>query len=287
MFYGSGYIITKRNDTKLNNNFSIFLYKKASKVIAISESIKKNLIIINKMIDVVPDGIEDIQFNNDVSIFLKNKYFNKKIIGNIAAMDNDSKGHDILINVANLLKTEKNVVFFLIGGGKKFSFFKKESEFLDNIEFTGFVENPYDYLSIMNIFLFPSLSEGLGSSILDALYLGVPVIASNVGGIPDIIQDNYNGFLVNPHNIDEIMEKINILIQNEEIRKKFIKNGFETVKNYDINLIADKYINIYKEINNEIFYGTSYLVRGCGNGYASIITNYGKLSRCGYYIVWL
>ena len=74
-----------------------------------------------------------------------------------------------------------------MGEGRDFELFKKLTASLDNITLVGQVENLGSYLKALDVFLFPSRHEGLGSILLDALDFGLPIIATDVGGIPEII----------------------------------------------------------------------------------------------------
>lgn len=81
---------------------------------------------------------------------------------------------------------------------------------------------------ILDVNVLPSTMDGFGLVLIEAMAMGCPVIATNFGGIPDVIQDGENGFLFENENIDELQEKIKILLENQEVRNKFVKNGLTT-----------------------------------------------------------
>ena len=81
-----------------------------------------------------------------------------------------------------------------------------------------------------NVFVLVSENETFGQVYIEAMACGTPVIGTNVGGIPEIITDNYNGFLVQPNNPSLLVQKIEELMYNEKSRKEFIKNGLKTVR---------------------------------------------------------
>jgi len=80
-----------------------------------------------------------------------------------------------------------------------------------------------------DLFVLASENETLGQVYLEAMASGIPVIGTNIGGIPEIITDNYNGFLIPPNNSSALVQKIEELLYNENLRKKFIKAGLKTV----------------------------------------------------------
>jgi glycosyltransferase involved in cell wall biosynthesis len=107
-------------------------------------------------------------------------------------------------------------------------------------------ENVAGYLAEAKIFVRPSLSEGLGSAFLEAMAVGLPVIGTSVGGIPDFIKDGYTGLFCNVGDPQNLAEKIILLMTGRELRTKLIDNGRKLVEQkYDWNIIAWKFREIY------------------------------------------
>lgn len=102
------------------------------------------------------------------------------------------------------------------------------------------------YLQISDIYLRPSLSEGLGNSFLEAMAAGLPVIATNVGGIPDFLTDRVTGLFCEVRNPKDIAEKVMELIKNDELRNGIIRNAKKMVEEkYDWENVAMKMKNIF------------------------------------------
>ena len=121
----------------------------------------------------------------------------------------------------------------------------------DKIEWRGFV--PYskvpEALSQIDIFVYPSWHEGFGRSIMEALAMEKAVVATNVGGIMDLINDGENGFLVEPHDPEALALKIKELMQNKNLREKFGKAGREFVsKNFEWHDGIKKFSNLFLEL---------------------------------------
>jgi len=121
----------------------------------------------------------------------------------------------------------------------------------DKIEWRGFV--PYSEVPValaqIDIFVYPSWHEGFGRSIMEALAMEKAVVATRVGGIPDLIKDNENGFLVSPHNPQELAQKIKTLMENKELRLKFGEAGRKWVsKNFEWDDGIKKFADLFLEL---------------------------------------
>jgi glycosyltransferase involved in cell wall biosynthesis len=122
-----------------------------------------------------------------------------------------------------------------------------------NVTFSGFLlkEEYQKLLNSVDIFILPSRSEAFGITILEAMALGKPVIASSRGGIPEMIHDGRNGILVEP-NPEQIASAILYLHRNADIRREISRNNLQDAARFDWNLITDQYIDIYQQMLKEI-----------------------------------
>ena len=101
---------------------------------------------------------------------------------------------------------------------------------------------------LLDIFILASKKEGLGTSILDAQSVGLPIIATKAGGIPEIVIHNNNGVLVNPQNPQELAAAIINLIDDKEKRELLGRNAKESVKNFDISINFNKNIELIETL---------------------------------------
>lgn len=110
------------------------------------------------------------------------------------------------------------------------------------------------YYQNADIFVLPSIifqnqTEGLGVVLLEAMASGVPVIGSNIGGIPDIIKDNVNGLLVPPGDSRALAMSIIMILQDPDLAERLRKAGLETVKeHFSWNAITEQFIDIYRDL---------------------------------------
>jgi glycosyltransferase involved in cell wall biosynthesis len=141
-----------------------------------------------------------------------------------------SKGLDVLIKAFNMLLKEEEVVLLLIGDGPEEKHLKKLVE--RNVFFLGRRRNIAGFLKASDICVVPSLYEGLPIALLEAMASETAVVASRVGAIPDIIEEGKNGLLVEPGNIEELVDKILFLVREPAEAKKLSRNAYSTVRRH-------------------------------------------------------
>jgi len=147
-----------------------------------------------------------------------------------------------------------NFKFLVLGLGEELDnlkFLAKEKKVYDRVIFVGQVDHKDlpKYLHISDIFIRPSLSEGLGNSFLEAMVAGVPVIGTEVGGIPDFLEDGETGLFCEVSNPKSIAEKVELLLNNDELRKKIIENGKKLVEEkHDWVKISQDMKNIFNKL---------------------------------------
>lgn len=133
------------------------------------------------------------------------------------------KGTEDIVKVAQHLKNRR-ISFRIAGGGdlKKYHEIAKKFNVREKIEFLGWIDEKQreEEFILADIYFLPSYHEGLPMSILEAISYGLPIISTPVGGISEIIENEINGFLVKPGNIESFVDKIIFLHANEEARKK-------------------------------------------------------------------
>lgn len=164
------------------------------------------------------------------------------------------KGFDNLIElVAPILKKNPEWNLIIAGSGevglKYLKSIASRNQVTNQIEFIGFVSNISDYMYNASIYILPSRYEGLPMVLLEAMSQGMACIAYDCKtGPSDIIDNNYNGLLIEDQNKIEMIEGLKILIQNENLRQKLSNNAIRSLERYDIKKITLQYENLIKEI---------------------------------------
>ena len=165
-----------------------------------------------------------------------------------------AKGYPYLIEAIKNLKSKySGILLFILGEGeerKKLEFQIKKFNLEKNIFLLGQKSNVIDYLEAGDLFVLSSLWEGLPNAVLEAMACGLPVVATNVGGVPEIIEDNLNGFLVEPKNASDLSSKIDKVFNLEEDKIREIKKkARETIEaRFSLKEMARSYENLYDKL---------------------------------------
>jgi len=254
LFYKIPYIITRRVDNPIKQNlFNKKVYENALYTAILSQAIKKETLKVSNDINlvIVPDAYHKLASNPTEVALLQKRFSKKFIIGHIGELDNDHKGQFYLIEAMKSIQEKyADIHLILLGKGKDKKNFEEQSKELNNITFEGFVSNVADYIECFDLFIFPSLHEGMGSSLFDVMQKHVAIGASNVGGIPDIIEHNVNGLLFPPKDSEAIFKTIEKLYLSSELRERLSTNAFKNIENFSYELMADRYIELYKSAKN-------------------------------------
>lgn len=155
----------------------------------------------------------------------------EKIIGAIANFY-PSKGLKYLIETAEYFKNKDDVIFIIIGAGQERNELErliKEKDLLEKVLLLGQIPDAYKLLNAFDIFVLPSVKEGFPWAVIEAMAAKLPVVATNVGAVPEIIEDGKNGFVVNPGHPEKIAEKIQNLLNNDRLRQEFGIQAHQTV----------------------------------------------------------
>jgi glycosyltransferase involved in cell wall biosynthesis len=137
---------------------------------------------------------------------------------------------------------------FLIGDGELHNALKKQAELLgisDFVEFTGYIASPKEYLAQSDIYISASHREGLPLSVLEAMASGLPVIATDVGGVRDLAQKN--GILIADDDEDALYAAMKKLYYNKELRDEMGKKSLEMVQDFSASGMTAKYCELFDE----------------------------------------
>ncbi len=172
---------------------------------------------------------------------------------------NRGKGLEILLEAWHDFLREENrhrYILMMVGSGgghylsceEELKEFVRENHLETSIMFTGYVEDVERYLKASDIFVFPSFSEALGISLLEALATGLPSIASNVGGIKDIIEDGINGMLIPPNDSKALLDKMRWMVRHAGEAERMAATGREmVVQRFGISHIAKEYSRLFRK----------------------------------------
>lgn len=223
--------------------------------IAISDSVKKDLIesgIASQKVQVIYNAIDLNKFQNTFHKFFDIEHV---VVGNVARIMPEKKGQDVLISsIEQLRKNYPGIICKFAGGydaqhesayeALKYDVEKRDLE--RNIFFCGNIEDVSSFLKKIDIFVLPSRYEGFGISLIEAMSMGIPCIASNLDGPAEIIGNNQRGELFQVDNVGELTAKIEYIIEhyNEYLEKQ---EGIRRYifENFDIRRMCKKVLKVY------------------------------------------
>jgi glycosyltransferase involved in cell wall biosynthesis len=207
-----------------------------------------------KEIKVIPFGI-DINHFKKLEINKDEKVITIGILKSLEAV----YGIDDLVNAFAIIKSKYSDGKFkllIVGSGsqeKKLKQLCMDLKIFKDTEFSGYIEqvNIPKYHNMLDIAVFPSRSESFGVSALEASACEIAVIASNVGGFPEVVIDNKTGYLIEVKSVDQLVEKLSYLIENSETRNQMGKEGRKYVEeNYVLNNCLNQMNEVYSEFIN-------------------------------------
>jgi glycosyltransferase involved in cell wall biosynthesis len=254
-------VISRRVDFPLSGNyFSHMKYTKdIDALIAVSQNVKEVLIkggIDPDKIRVIPDGIDYSVFEEaGSSDYLRHELSFEPddfLVGIVAHLA-DHKGHKYLIKATQILKEKApKIKVIIVGSGPlrmELNKQAKEIDVEDIVFFLGFREDIPQILASLDLFVLSSYLEGLGSSIMDAMACRLPVVATRVGGIPELIVHEETGLLVPPRRSTSLANAILRIYTNRELGKKLGQRGYELVhRKFSAEAMAKRIILEYERI---------------------------------------
>lgn len=196
--------------------------------------------------------------NGRVKEIRTSSFMEKEIITEVKKIDKDNikliyvgylrheKGLNYLLSAIKLLKSHFNIHLTIVGIGDMYDELKRKCTELgieDRVVFKGHIplgEKLFELYKEHDIFILPSISEGTPRVLLEAMCNGLPIIATNVGGIPFTIQTGYNGLLIPPKDSQAIADSVIKIVENSKLRETIIKNGVEFAKNNTLEKHVDE-----------------------------------------------
>ncbi|MDO8726617.1 MAG: glycosyltransferase family 4 protein [Candidatus Methanoperedens sp.] len=192
-------------------------------------------------------------YNNETVQELKNKFTISEsaiVFGTVGRLDRQ-KGHDYLINASkNVIRKVPEAIFLIVGRGKLKHQIRqkiKDNNIEKNFRLVGYQKDLPEIHALIDIFVLPSISEGFPFVLLEAMAAKKPVIATNVGGVSEIIMNYVNGIFVEPMDSEALSKAMLILATDKKKRTDFAEMGYNTVV---LNFTLEKMISATKEIYN-------------------------------------
>lgn len=248
---GTPYVITRRVNNPLGESrLTRRAYTRASCVASVAADVARIVEEFDGRIKscVIHSSSSSLPVDSATARSIRDRFPGKWIVGNVGALDNAQKGQEYIIEVARRLESSHpNFQFLLVGGGGDEAMLRELAGDLGNVSFTGWVDNVGDHLAAFDLFILPSNKEGIGGILLDAMDRALPIIASRVGGLPEIIRDGENGILIDPRSPDQLEAAILSLYNDPDLRRSMGARGREFSHDFTAEAMAQRYLELYTQ----------------------------------------
>lgn len=249
---GTKYLITRRVPKRPKSNpFTAGVYGRAACVVSISTA------ILGTMRDYLPGGRNEripsmaagFAASPEAVERVRSGHAGRLLVVHVGALVQRHKGQHVIIDAARRIHpSDTEIDFLLLGEGPDEAALRERAAGLDNVHFLGFRDDVADYIAAADIILYPSMEEGLGSALLDAMAAGKPIVASNTGGIPEIVGHGDNGLLAQPGDVEAIVEALLRLGADPQLRERMGARGREIASAYGADALAARYRELYAEL---------------------------------------
>lgn len=250
--FDTPYLITRRVDTPVKRKASnkIF-YRGASRCVALSRVIAADIQPLSPYPVVqIPSAFTPLAPNQDVAQAFRARYPGRFFVGHAGALVDRHKGQRVLLDAARRLQhSQPDMLFVFFGRGEDEAALQQESAALDNVVWAGFQPDIGHYLPALDVFAFPSRNEGLGSVLLDAMRAGVPVVASQTGGIPDIVHHGETGLLFPPGDSETLARHL-VSLRDATLRQTLAEKATQRLTGYSPEAMANAYLALYSPLSS-------------------------------------
>ena len=257
-------IVTRRMDYPVKNGYAtrLLYIQSVDAVVAISAGVRTALLAAEvpaAHIRLIPSGVDTTRFtpNSNARAQVRHAYGfgnHETVVLSVGALA-ERKGHRTLLQAAQLLKVQGIKLRYLVcGEGALRAALPDEARALGletDVRFAGFCPEISHYLSAADLFVHVPLWEGLGVAVIEALAAGLPVVASRVGGIPDLIKDHTTGLLVPPQDPPALAAALSRLVQAPSWASRLGQAGQAQARaQFDVTVMAQSNAALYYELLN-------------------------------------
>ena len=230
------------------------------KAVAISPNAANYLVKIAKIspkkVITINNGVEIPRQVSETEIQLAKEKYNilpdDFIVGTIGRLFNEVKRFTDIISAIALLPKNSKIKLLIVGGGPDEELMRQKVEDLgatDQVIFTGYQFDTALYYQLMNVFCIASRREGFGLVAAEAMLHQLPVIATRVGGLQNVVVDEETGILIHPHQPQEIADAIKKLYDSTDLVKQYSHNGYNrALENYTEERYVNDVIKLYREL---------------------------------------
>lgn len=235
-----------------------FCINNSNAVTSVSESLKKDTYAhfkIDKEITVIPNFIHTVPQIPHVNPNVRRCYAedHERILIHISNFRKVKRIDDVM-KIFDLVHKEIPSRLLLVGDGPERAIAEKMCRDLDlcgSVRFVGKVRNTQEVLEFGDLFLLPSQTESFGLAALEAMAVGVPVVSSNTGGIPEVNIQGYSGYLSDVGDVEDMAKNAVKILKDPKVLNQFKQNALERSKVFTFDKIIPEYEQLYKQVLSE------------------------------------
>lgn len=232
-----------------------FCLNESDSVTAVSESLKRDTykhFSTDRAIEVIPNFIKVSNGDHQVDMSIRRRYSidEEPILCHISNFRKVKRVEDVL-HIFNRVNKSIPSNLLLVGDGPerhKLEQMCRDMNLCDRVKFIGKVRDTQQVLEISDLFILPSETESFGLAALEAMTYGVPVISSNTGGIPEVNIHGETGFLSDVGDVEDMAKNAIYILSDKERHLKFKTVAKNRSKEFDIDTIVHKYLDVYKDL---------------------------------------
>ncbi|MDZ4824028.1 MAG: N-acetyl-alpha-D-glucosaminyl L-malate synthase BshA [Flavobacteriales bacterium] len=232
-----------------------FAINKSDAVTAVSHSLRNDtykLFGVNKEIEVIPNFInfDMLEFKRRDEMRAEYSPNGEKILVHISNFRPVKRVTDV-VEIFARIKDQVNATLLLVGDGPdrfRCEQMCRELNICDRVIFLGMVKNPLEVLAVADLFLLPSESESFGLAALEAMAMGVPVITTNTGGLPELNRHGVTGMMSDMGDVEDMAKHALSLLTDDKLLEKFKQNALTRAKDFSIDRILPLYEKVYNSV---------------------------------------
>ena len=254
LMHDTPYLITRRIANPVSANFvNRIVYRRATELVGVSRDVAARLKErTGHHVHTILDSCTRHGGDPARGAAIRAELGGAPIIGHVGALHDHHKGQATLIAAFRILTEHyPQARLVLLGEGPDKGEFQRQARNDPRIVFAGFQEDVGSWIAAMDVFAFPSREEGLGSSVLDAMLLGVPVVTSNVGGLPELVGEQERGTMLDNQNPLQWAAAIQRLLEDLPLREKLRHDALLFAEGHDIAAMTNDYLDLYRDIAGE------------------------------------
>jgi glycosyltransferase involved in cell wall biosynthesis len=252
------YVITRRIPNPISNSWITgSVYRHAQQLLGVSQDVSSRLSSqTGRPVRTILSATTTHAAHSQAVREIRQKLGGGPIIGHVGALHDHHKGQSVLIQAFKRFSCDfPQARLLLVGEGPDRAEFEALAAGDNRIHFAGLQQEIGSWIAAMDVFCFPSREEGLGSSVLDAMALRIPVVTSNVGGLPELIGNNLRGLAVDNHDPANWAQTMRRILMDSALKQRVTDAAYQFASENGIGAMTKSYMTLYDSIMMQRYSG--------------------------------